>query len=133
MSDATTADVVDCLRRITDAPGEAEEIGARLWEALTSGRLSVRSHSFSCTPPPYADTPGDLLSALTGPVASGCAEHPEPPASGQGRDQGVKRCRSRGNNVVRRMLSAPVRRAVQRSRPRAKPPCGGIPCAKADR
>src|SRR5258707_293970 len=38
------------------------------------------------------------------------------------------RCRSRGNRVTSRMLAAPVNRAVHRSRPIAKPPCGGIPC-----
>lgn len=64
VSDATTADVVDCLRRITRAPGQAGKIGARMWDALTSGRLTVRSHSFSCAPLPYADMPGDLRTDL---------------------------------------------------------------------
>ncbi|MFG1805053.1 damage-control phosphatase ARMT1 family protein [Streptomyces sp. NPDC049040] len=64
VSDATTSDVVDCLRRITRAPGRAGEIGARLWEAVTTGRLTVRSHPFSCAPLPYADMPGDLSADL---------------------------------------------------------------------
>jgi hypothetical protein len=64
VSDATTADVVDCLRRITEAPGQAGKIGGRLWDALTSGRLAVRSHPFSCAPLPYADMPDDLRSEL---------------------------------------------------------------------
>jgi hypothetical protein len=64
VSDATTADVIDCLRRITEAPGQAGKIGGRLWDALTSGRLDVRSHPFSCAPLPYADMPGDLRAEL---------------------------------------------------------------------
>ncbi|WUH89032.1 damage-control phosphatase ARMT1 family protein [Streptomyces sp. NBC_00433] len=65
VSDATTSDVVDCLRRVTDAPGRAGRIGARLWEALTGGRLSVRAHPFSCAPLPYADMPADLRADLS--------------------------------------------------------------------
>lgn len=64
VSDATTADVLDCLRRITAAPGRAGGIGARLGDALTGGRLSVRSHAFSCAPLPYADMPDDLRADL---------------------------------------------------------------------
>src|SRR5439155_764967 len=40
---------------------------------------------------------------------------------------GASLCRSRGNSVVSRMFVAPTRRASQRSRPIAKPPCGGMP------
>lgn len=65
VSDATTSDVVDCLRRITDAPGRAGRIGARLWDALTGGRLTVRTHPFSCAPLPYADMPADLRADLS--------------------------------------------------------------------
>lgn len=64
VSDATTSDVVDCLRRITAAPGRAGRAGARLWDALTTGRLAVRSHAFSCAPLPYADMPADLRTDL---------------------------------------------------------------------
>lgn len=55
VSDATTADVIDALRRINGAPGRAGEIGGRLWDAMGSGRLAVRAHPFSCAPLPYAD------------------------------------------------------------------------------
>lgn len=60
VSDATTADVVDALRRLTGAPGAAAAYGRRLWSALAEGRLDVRAHPFSCAPLPYAAMPGDL-------------------------------------------------------------------------
>ncbi|MDL5204449.1 damage-control phosphatase ARMT1 family protein [Streptomyces sp. ALI-76-A] len=64
VSDATTADVVDALRRLTNAPGEAAGYGRRLWSATADGRLTVRAHPFSCAPLPYADLPGDLRGEL---------------------------------------------------------------------
>lgn len=64
VSDATVADVVDCLRRITEAPGRAGEAGGRLWRAIADGRLTVRAHAFSCAPLPYADMPDDLRADL---------------------------------------------------------------------
>ncbi|WP_073951380.1 damage-control phosphatase ARMT1 family protein [Streptomyces kebangsaanensis] len=60
VSDATTADVVDAVRRLAAAPGAAAGYGRRLWSALTDGRLTVRAHPFSCSPLPYAAMPGDL-------------------------------------------------------------------------
>ncbi|WP_329336251.1 damage-control phosphatase ARMT1 family protein [Streptomyces sp. NBC_01352] len=66
VSDATTADVVDALRRLTDAPGRAAEYGRRLWAAMADGRLTVRAHPFSCAPLPYADMPDDLRTELAG-------------------------------------------------------------------
>ncbi|MEU6067898.1 MULTISPECIES: damage-control phosphatase ARMT1 family protein [Streptomyces] len=60
VSDATTADVVDALRRLTSAPGTAAAYGRRLWSALADGRLAVRAHPFSCAPLPYPDMPDDL-------------------------------------------------------------------------
>ncbi|MHA5050436.1 damage-control phosphatase ARMT1 family protein [Streptomyces sp. SD15] len=60
VSDATTADVVDALRHLTNAKGAAGESGRRLWSAMTDGRLTVRAHAFSCAPLPYADMPDDL-------------------------------------------------------------------------
>lgn len=53
----------------------------------------------------------------------------EPPATAQG----VSRCRSRGNSVTSRMFDASMSRDTQRSSPIAKPPCGGMPCANAER
>ncbi|GGN73440.1 hypothetical protein GCM10011579_051520 [Streptomyces albiflavescens] len=60
VSDATTADVLDALRRLAAAKGAAADSGHRLWSALTDGRLVVRAHPFSCAPLPYADMPDDL-------------------------------------------------------------------------
>ncbi|MGP3776892.1 damage-control phosphatase ARMT1 family protein [Streptomyces sp. SDT5-1] len=60
VSDAMTADVVDCLRRLTRAGGAAAEAGGRLWAAMGDGRIEVRAHPFSCAPLPYADMPDDL-------------------------------------------------------------------------
>ncbi|MEU9366550.1 damage-control phosphatase ARMT1 family protein [Streptomyces avermitilis] len=60
VSDATTADVLDAVRRLTGAQGAAGAAGDRLWSALTDGRLVVRAHVFSCAPLPYADMPDDL-------------------------------------------------------------------------
>ncbi|MEV5952382.1 damage-control phosphatase ARMT1 family protein [Streptomyces sp. NPDC051987] len=60
VSDATTADVLDALRRLTAAPGAAAGYGRALWSAMTDGRLAVRAHPFSCAPLPYAEMPGDL-------------------------------------------------------------------------
>ncbi|MET8634005.1 damage-control phosphatase ARMT1 family protein [Streptomyces sp. NPDC004680] len=60
ISDATTADVVDAVRRLAGAKGAAAGAGERLWTAMTEGRLEVRTHPFSCAPLPYADMPDDL-------------------------------------------------------------------------
>ncbi|MFB9465885.1 damage-control phosphatase ARMT1 family protein [Streptomyces cinereospinus] len=60
VSDATPADLLDALRRLTAAPGAAGAYGRLLWSAVTDGRLTVRAHPFSCGPLPYAEMPGDL-------------------------------------------------------------------------
>ncbi|MFF4535677.1 damage-control phosphatase ARMT1 family protein [Streptomyces aureus] len=60
VSDATAADVLDAVRRLTTVKGAAGEAGERLWAALSAGRLTVRTHLFSCGPLPYAELPGDL-------------------------------------------------------------------------
>jgi Damage-control phosphatase ARMT1-like domain len=66
VSDATTADVVDCLRRLAGARGAAGEAGDRLWAAMADGGLTVRAHDFSCAPLPYADMPDDLRQEFAG-------------------------------------------------------------------
>ncbi|WP_236241777.1 damage-control phosphatase ARMT1 family protein [Streptomyces sp. CC228A] len=66
VSDAMTADVVDCLRRLTQAPGVASGIGGRLWEAMATGRLEVRAHPFFCAPLPYEEMPEDLREEFAG-------------------------------------------------------------------
>lgn len=60
VSDATPADVVDALRRLTGAPGAAAGYGGRLWKALADGALVVRAHPFSAGPLPYARMPKEL-------------------------------------------------------------------------
>ncbi|MEU6253652.1 damage-control phosphatase ARMT1 family protein [Streptomyces sp. NPDC047043] len=64
VSDATTADVLDALRRLTEAQGAAVEYGRLLWSAMTDGRLTLRAHPFSAAPLPYADMPEDLRAEL---------------------------------------------------------------------
>ncbi|KOG27890.1 damage-control phosphatase ARMT1 family protein [Streptomyces resistomycificus] len=66
VSDATTADVVDALRRLTATPGQAGAYGRALWTAMTDGRLTVRAHPFSCAPLPYRRMPDDLRAELGG-------------------------------------------------------------------
>ncbi|MFC8229927.1 damage-control phosphatase ARMT1 family protein [Streptomyces sp. NPDC057287] len=64
VSDAMTADVVDCLRRMCRAPGEAGAIGGRVWAAMGAGRIEVRTHAFYCAPFPYERMPEDLRAEL---------------------------------------------------------------------
>ncbi|WP_030741793.1 damage-control phosphatase ARMT1 family protein [Streptomyces sp. NRRL S-31] len=60
VSDATTADVVDALRRLRAAPGPAADHARVLWSAMADGRLVVRAHPFSSAPLPYSEMPDDL-------------------------------------------------------------------------
>ncbi|MFG2300278.1 damage-control phosphatase ARMT1 family protein [Actinacidiphila glaucinigra] len=60
VSDATTQDVLSCLRRMTAAPGEAGRTGGRLLAALREGRLTLTAHPFACAPLGYRDMPDDL-------------------------------------------------------------------------
>ncbi len=61
VSDATTTDLIACLRRLRQVPGQIAEVGRRLWQALHSGRLAVRTHTFSCAPWSYHHMPADLV------------------------------------------------------------------------
>jgi uncharacterized protein with ATP-grasp and redox domains len=64
VSDATAADTYAALRRLRDAPGTAGKVGARLWQAIGSGRLAVDTHDVFCAPFPFRDMPEDLRAAL---------------------------------------------------------------------
>ncbi|TDC78113.1 damage-control phosphatase ARMT1 family protein [Streptomyces hainanensis] len=64
VSDATPADLVDALRRLSGAPGHAGEIGGRLWQAVATGSLRPSVHPFFCAPLPYAAMPDDLRREL---------------------------------------------------------------------
>ncbi|WEH43883.1 damage-control phosphatase ARMT1 family protein [Streptomyces sp. AM 2-1-1] len=66
VSDAMTADVVDCFRRLVEAPGEAGRIGRRLWTAMAGGAVEVRTHPFFCAPLPYEEMPDDLRQEFAG-------------------------------------------------------------------
>ncbi|WP_280691730.1 MULTISPECIES: damage-control phosphatase ARMT1 family protein [unclassified Kitasatospora] len=67
VSDATTADVLATIERLRTAPErEAELIGRRLWQAMNSGTLVVRTHRFFCAPLPFHDMPADLRAELSG-------------------------------------------------------------------
>jgi Damage-control phosphatase ARMT1-like domain len=65
VSDATTADVLACLRRLTATPGSthsgsAAQIAARLTAALRAGQLTLDTHDFYCAPWSYHRLPADL-------------------------------------------------------------------------
>ncbi|MFD3836207.1 damage-control phosphatase ARMT1 family protein [Streptomyces sp. NPDC058642] len=66
VSDATTADVVDAVRRLTRAQGAAAGHGRELWSAMADGSLTVRAHPFSCAPLPYEAMPDDLRAEFAG-------------------------------------------------------------------
>lgn len=60
VSDATTADMIACLRRLSAAGGEAEKISRRLGEAIGEGRLRPYTHEFHCAPWSFHRMPADL-------------------------------------------------------------------------
>ncbi|MEV0731357.1 damage-control phosphatase ARMT1 family protein [Polymorphospora sp. NPDC050346] len=60
VSDATTADLVGCLRRLAAGPPAAAGIADRLRTAAADGRLDVATHWFYCAPHPYHRMPDDL-------------------------------------------------------------------------
>lgn len=67
VSDATTADVLAIVERLRTAPEHpAELLGRRLWQALSNGTLTIRTHPFFCAPLPYHHLPTDLRTELTG-------------------------------------------------------------------
>ncbi|WP_439675400.1 damage-control phosphatase ARMT1 family protein [Embleya sp. MST-111070] len=65
VSDAVTADFLAALDRLRAAPGRAAAVGARLWSALSAGRLGVGAHPFFCAPSPYEAMPDDLRRDLS--------------------------------------------------------------------
>ncbi|GAA2783296.1 damage-control phosphatase ARMT1 family protein [Kitasatospora aburaviensis] len=67
VSDATMTDVLASVERLRTAPSEAAAaVGRRLWHAMNSGALVVRTHPFFCAPLPYHDMPADLRAEFTG-------------------------------------------------------------------
>lgn len=65
VSDAGGADVVEVVRRISAAPGAPAEVGRRLWTAMSSGTITLRTHVFWCAPLPFRDLPTDLADDLS--------------------------------------------------------------------
>lgn len=62
VSDATTADVLAVIRRLRADPRlQIAKVGDRLWDAVRSGRLGVRTHQFFCAPLSFHDMPADLV------------------------------------------------------------------------
>jgi len=60
VSDATTPDVVACLRRLAATPGSASELAHRLHAAIGEGKVSLYTHEFYCAPWSYHRMPADL-------------------------------------------------------------------------
>ncbi|MFJ6081321.1 damage-control phosphatase ARMT1 family protein [Streptomyces sp. NPDC092369] len=66
VSDATTTDFVDALRKLTGASGAAAGHGRTLWSATADGTLTVRAHPFAAAPLPFSSMPDDLRAELAG-------------------------------------------------------------------
>ncbi|MFD7577289.1 damage-control phosphatase ARMT1 family protein [Kitasatospora sp. NPDC059817] len=67
VSDATMADVLATVERLrTATTAAAATIGERLWRAMNSGALVIRTHPFFCAPLPFHDMPADLRAEFTG-------------------------------------------------------------------
>jgi uncharacterized protein with ATP-grasp and redox domains len=64
VSDATTADLLQVLRRLEAAGDTAGDIAARLAAAIGDGRLQVRAHAFWCSPLSFHELPADLATEL---------------------------------------------------------------------
>ena len=64
VSDATTGDLVSCLRRLTDAGGAAAAVSQRLHETMADGRLTAYVNDFYCAPWSYHRMPASLRHAF---------------------------------------------------------------------
>jgi hypothetical protein len=60
VSDATTADVVACLRRLAATQGTASEIAHRLHAAMAEESVNLYTHEFYCAPWSFHRMPADL-------------------------------------------------------------------------
>jgi Damage-control phosphatase ARMT1-like domain len=60
VSDATVADVLAALRRLTAGPAEAAAVGRRLWAAIENDVLTIRADPFSVGPFSYLELPDEL-------------------------------------------------------------------------
>ncbi|MDH6709851.1 hypothetical protein P3T27_006600 [Kitasatospora sp. MAA19] len=64
VSDATLADVADCLRALLRSKGEARAVGERLREAAAAGQLRVHTNEFWCEPFDFTAMPQTLKEEL---------------------------------------------------------------------
>jgi hypothetical protein len=60
VSDAVTADVVTCLRRLARTLGSPRDAAARVHSAMADNRLRLGTHEFYCAPWDYRRAPADL-------------------------------------------------------------------------
>jgi Damage-control phosphatase ARMT1-like domain len=60
VSDAVTADVVTCLRRLAVTQGSPRVTAGRVHSAMAEGRLRLGTHEFYCAPWDYRRMPADL-------------------------------------------------------------------------
>lgn len=60
VSDAVTADVVTCLRRLAVTQGTPRVTAGRVHSAMAGGRLRLGTHEFYCAPWDYRQMPADL-------------------------------------------------------------------------
>jgi hypothetical protein len=60
VSDAVTADLVACVRRLAAAGSAAGRIASRLRGHVADGRLVISTHWFYCAPLPFHQMPPDL-------------------------------------------------------------------------
>ncbi len=70
VSDATAADVSDCLRRMAAAGGNAARIAGRLAAAFRSGQVALRTHWFWVAPLEIAQMPPDLAAQFAPPAVT---------------------------------------------------------------
>ncbi|MEV0533383.1 damage-control phosphatase ARMT1 family protein [Kitasatospora sp. NPDC050463] len=67
VSDATTADLLATVERLRAARSpRAAAVGRRLWRALGTGELAVRTHAFFCAPLTFHELPADLRAEFAG-------------------------------------------------------------------
>lgn len=64
VSDATTSDLLGCMRRLAVAGGTAAAVAARLRAAMAAGQVTVCTHEFYCAPLSYRSMPPDLAAVF---------------------------------------------------------------------
>jgi Damage-control phosphatase ARMT1-like domain len=83
VSDATTADVVACLRRLAATRGTAAEIAHRLHRAMAEETVSLYTHEFYCAPWSFHRMPADLVGELGHASLTILKRRPQLPAPGR--------------------------------------------------